>query len=394
MAKLIPLQQPAPAALARYRSLLAPPIDAYSALVPLDALLTLERDNEASLRPAQSREVNLAVAALGTSLKIPGAIVEPEKFGEVMAIELAGYPADILKEAVGHARRTLDWFPSIKEMIAICERLIEPRRNQYRAIWQMKAEHRRRQQETAERKTEAEREAESEMEREAQRQRLRDLEVQACERLGDDAPLPGDLELADSLSKPQVYRVGKPISWLAALAEGELWAAKYCRQMALAERAKRALEQGRVPWVDALAATKLIVTDEESARRQINVMMDHPVKYPRDRPTESFWRALCRIVRACGLDAPLFPEDRAAAAIDNLKHIAGLAALADVGPILDRQVREEWEARRAARMRPAMAWDCESGKKEPASVSRAPAADTDGGQEHHSPGQGFDSLPI
>src|SRR3984893_9223579 len=135
------------------------------------------------------------VVGAGVDPEFGRPIVEPEKFGEVMAIDLAGYPADILKEAVGHARRTLDWFPSIKEMIAICERLIEPRRNQYRAIWQMKAEHRRRRQETAERKAEAGLKGESEMEREAHRQRLRDLEVQARERLGDDAPLPGDLEL-------------------------------------------------------------------------------------------------------------------------------------------------------------------------------------------------------
>jgi hypothetical protein len=351
MAKVIPLR-PAPAALGQYLRLLATKlIDASSELVPLDALPALQCEIEASLRPAQSREVNMAVAALGASLKIPGAIENPEKFGEAMAIELAEYPADILKEAVGHARRTLDWFPSIKEMIAICERLIEPRRERLRAIRRTEAEYRRRQQEAAERAAEGEREAKREMKHEARRQakvkRFRCVEERARERLGDDAPLPGDLELADSLSLTQVYRVGKPVSWLAALADGERWAAKYCRQMALAERVKRALEQGHVSWDVALAAAKLIIVDEESARRQIEDIQDRPAKYPGDQPTESFWRAVWRIVRACGLDAPVFPEDAAAAAINNLKHLDGLAALADQRAVLDQQAREEWVARRA-----------------------------------------------
>jgi hypothetical protein len=148
-----------------------------------------------------------------------------------MEFDLAAleYPADILQEAVVSARRTLDWYPSIKEMIAICEHLIEPRRKQRRAIWQMEAEHHRRQQEAAERKAQAEleskREIEREKEREAHQRRLRDLELRVRERFGNDALLPGDLELADCLLADSdwatmVYRCGKPISWLHALARG------------------------------------------------------------------------------------------------------------------------------------------------------------------------------
>ena len=251
------------------------------------------------------------------------------------------------------ARRTLDWYPSIKEMIAICEQLIEPRRKQRRAIRQMEAEHHRRQQEAAERKAQAEleskREIEREKEREAHQRRLRDLELRVRERFGNDALLPGDLELADCLLADSdwatmVYRCGKPISWLHALAEGERWADQFCRQMALAERSKRALDQGRIRADDALALAKLISADEESARRQIEEMEGRPVKY-RDRLTESFWRALFRIHRAAGLDAHLFPEDRAAAAIDNLKHLTALAELRDVREILDRKLQEEWKLR-------------------------------------------------
>jgi len=361
MADGISLQQPAPAALAQYRSLLVPPIDAYSALVPLDALPALDRKIEASFKPAHPREVAMAVAALGASLKIPPTIEDPEQFGKAMEFDLAAleYPTDILQEAVVSARRTLDWYPSIKEMIAICEQLIEPRRKQRRAIRQMEAEHHRRQQEAAERKAQAEleskREIEREKEREAHQRRLRDLELRVRERFGNDALLPGDLELADCLLADSdwatmVYRCGKPISWLHALAEGERWADQFCRQMALAERSKRALEQGRIRADDALALAKLISADEESARRQIEEMEGRPVKY-RDRLTESFWRALFRIHRAAGLDAKLFPEDRAAAAIDNLKHLTALAELRDVREIFDRKLQEEWKLRGAHQQR-------------------------------------------
>jgi hypothetical protein len=92
-------------------------------LVPLAALPGLQSEIEASLGPAQLYEVEMTVAALGAALKMPGTIEDPERFGEAMAIELAEYPADILKEAIRHARRTLDWFPSIKEMSAICDQL-------------------------------------------------------------------------------------------------------------------------------------------------------------------------------------------------------------------------------------------------------------------------------
>jgi hypothetical protein len=52
----------------------------------------------------------------------------------------------------------------------------------------------------------------------------------------------------------------------------------------------------------------------------------------------------------CGLDAPRFPEDAAAAAIESLKHLTGLAELADTRAILDHQAREQWE-----RQQPALA---------------------------------------
>ena len=214
----------------------------------------------------------------------------------------------------------------------------------------MQAEHSRRRRVAADRLAEGEREAKREMEREVRRQReferLRNLEVQAHQRFGDEGPLPGDVELADSLSAALVCREGRKVSWQAALADGECWAAKYCRQIALAARVKTALEQGRVSWAEGIAVAKLIPTNEARARRQIEDLRDAPVKYLGGPPLETFWRALWKIHSACGLDVPRFPEDAAVAAIENLKHLTGLAKLADTRAIIDRKTTEEWKRRR------------------------------------------------
>jgi hypothetical protein len=345
MANVIPLR-PAPVTLDQYLRLLdTSPIGAYSELVPLDALPSLQCEIEARLRPAQSREVNIAVAALGASLKIPGAIENPEKFGEAMAIELAEYPADILKEAVGQARRTLDWFPSIKEMIAICEQLIEPRRERLRAIRRTEAEHHRRQQEAAERKVQAEREAQ----RAADKiRRLQGVEERARELLGNDAPLPGDIELADSISKPRVSRAGTEIGWLTALESGEFWAAQYCRLMALAERTRQAIGQGRIAWNECLAIGKLISRDEAAARSEVEKAEAREARPQYEaRPPERSWDAVgWRIRKVCGLDVPCSKDpDVVATAAETAKHLTALAGLADVREILDRQVQEAWASK-------------------------------------------------
>jgi hypothetical protein len=188
MAEIIPLTP----RFAQYRSLLVPPIDVYSALVPLDALPALEREIEATLKPAHPHEVSMAVAALGRWSNVGPGIQDPEQYSQGMeeALTARGYPVDVLQEAVVEARATFDWYPSPRAMLAICERLIEPRRKKRQAIWQMQAEHARRQQEAAERKAQAEREAE----RAARIRWLQGLEERARERFGNDAPLPGEIE--------------------------------------------------------------------------------------------------------------------------------------------------------------------------------------------------------
>jgi hypothetical protein len=325
--------------------LLIPPIDAYSALVPLDALPALEREIEATLKPAHRREVSMAVATLGAWLKIPSTIACPEQFGKAMEDELVAcrYPADVLNEAVLQARRQLDWYPSIKEMIAICEQLIKPRRLRDLAIGQMKAEHARRQQESASA-------PEEEARRRAEIKWLRVLEERARQRFGNNAPLPGDIELANSISKPRVS-CGRSISWSAALERGELWAAQYCRLMALAERTRQAIRQGRIDWDECLQIGKLISRDEAAARSAVAEAEAREARPQYEFPSpDSFWDALWRIHKACGLDVPRSKDpDAVPTAIENAKHLAALAGLADVREIDDRPMLEEWVRQRRQR---------------------------------------------
>ena len=365
----------------------------------------------ASLQPAKLSEVQGAVTLLAKALPIMPSIQDPEAFKGIMAEFLAPYPADVLMEAVYQAIPGFKHMPSIHEMVAICEQLIEPRRNQ---LW----EHRRRQEEKDERQRRChdfqarlathigddvpslyeielaarlmpdllragmpvtwrqfadedpracaelcKRLAEiarseplnsgeirhllATTEEDREHRRWRDLERQACERLGDAAPLPGDVALADRISNSLVSRGGSEISWPAALQCGELWAAQYCRLMALAERTRQAIRQGRIAWHECLAIAKLISRDEAAARsavEQAEALAARPkYEFP---PPESFWDALYRIRKECGIDVPRSKDpDAVATAAETAKHLTALAGLADVRKILDRQVQEAWASK-------------------------------------------------
>jgi hypothetical protein len=341
--------------ISRYWNALANPdaIDRYSQLIPEAILPDLRREIEDSLKPASHQEVAKAVVVVIGALKIPtNAIDDKEAYFKWMRLALGAgrFPADIINEVVMRAINTEQWTPSTAKLLESAEHLVEERRRRLRTVERTELEYRRRRQEAADREAEAEREARREVKREACRKaRIRwfgDLEARARERFGDDAPLTGDADLADELTPTKgLHRQDLPVSWQAALGKGEHWAAQYCRQMALAARVKQALEQGRVSWDEGIAAAKLIVTDEASARRRIEGMQGAPAKYLGGPPAETFWRAVWKIAGACGLDIPVFPEDAAAAALDNLKHLTALAELADTRAILDRQVEEEWNRR-------------------------------------------------
>jgi hypothetical protein len=340
--------------ISKYWNQLANPdaVDGYSLLIPEEVLPELRCAIEDSLKPASRAEIAKAVAVLIAGCKIPtNAVEDKEAYFRLMRLRLgaAGFPADVINEAVMRAIDTEKYTPATATILDAAARLVDERYRRLQTIARTQAEYFRRRRLAAERdataQSEARREAELKTHREAELRRLQDLEARARQRFGDDGPLPGDVELADGLSRILVFRAGRPMSWQSALADGERWAAQYCRQMALAARVRRVLEQGRVSWDGALAAVKLIPRDETTARLHVDDFEGAAASYLSGPPSESFWRAVWKIAGACGLDTPVFPEDAAASAIDRLNHLTGLAELADTRAVLDRQTKEEWKRR-------------------------------------------------
>jgi len=320
-----------------------------SNVIPLDA----KRRVEASLQPASLSETQAAVATLTKALAIMPSIQDPPAYKAIMAEFLAPYPADVLMQAVEQAIKDFKQMPSIREMVELCKRLVEPRREELRCL---EYEQREAAGRAAEAGRAAQRAAEDKARRQAHIRWLRVVEERARERLGDAAPLPGDIELADSISKSTVSYAGRRISWSAALERGELWAAQYCRLMALAERTWRAIEQGRIAWNECLAIGKLISRDEAAARSEVEKAEAREARQGyADPPPESFWDALWRIHKACGLDVPRSKDpDAVATAVANSKHLAALAGLAPEREIVERQVREEWESKYPSCARPSV----------------------------------------
>ena len=74
-------------------------------------------------------------------------------FQRFLAHHGAGYPAEILETAVHELVRTSKWLPVTAELVAACERLMEPRRAELRAARAMQAEHERREAEREQRAT-------------------------------------------------------------------------------------------------------------------------------------------------------------------------------------------------------------------------------------------------
>src|ERR1700732_2995164 len=172
-------------------------VDEYSQLIPLDHLSMLDEVIEASLKPAARADLAKAVAVLFASFKGGDVLEDRPAFTRLMTAELAVYPTDILERAIIQARRTIKWLPSIADMIAILNAFFYKRRSQLYIVQRMIGEHRRRLDMAASRKVEAEREIKRQQEYEAH---LQKLEMRVRERFGDDAPLPGDIKLADRLS--------------------------------------------------------------------------------------------------------------------------------------------------------------------------------------------------
>jgi hypothetical protein len=318
-----------------------------SNVIPLDA----KRRIEASLQPASLSETQAAVAMLAKALPIMPSIQDPPAYKAIMAEFLAPYPADVLMQAVHQAIKDFKQMPSIREMVELCKRLVWPRHEERRCLERAEYEKQHAQRQAAGRAAEAGRAAQRAAEDKARRQphieRMRVVEERARERLGDAAPLSGDVELADSISKSMVSCAGCSISWSVALERGELWAAQYCRLMALAERTWRAIEQGRITWNECLAIGKLISRDEAAARSEVEKAEAREARQGYAAPPpESFKDRLWGIHKACGLDVPRSKDlDAVATAVANSKHLAALAGLAADREILERPLREEWDKR-------------------------------------------------
>jgi hypothetical protein len=189
---------------------------AMSNVIPMDP----KKRIEASLQPASPSEAQAAVAMLAKALPIMPSIQDPQAFKGIMAEFLAAYPADVLIAAVDQAVQKFKHMPSTAEMIELCKGLVYPRREALNRLERIEYEN---QHEAERRRTEraaaAEREAAEEARRQATIRWLRGIEERARERLGDAAPLPGDVAFAYSIFEVSGQPLGK-IRLVARGAEG------------------------------------------------------------------------------------------------------------------------------------------------------------------------------
>jgi hypothetical protein len=225
----------------------------HSQLIAPGCLSKLREAIDASLRPAPLEEIRKAVAVIVASFKIPSNLEDPPTFTRLMINDLAMYPADILGEAISHARRTFKWLPSIAEMVEICDQLLGKRRSLLCTADRMMEEHHRRRQK-------AEREDHGRRLREEQAARIRALYGDAV------AVSPDEIKLATYFRPIMHWPIGKMFAWHESLNRGELWAARLCRRLALAERAKRAEVKGLIPPGRAAAIVTLVLVDESATR--------------------------------------------------------------------------------------------------------------------------------
>jgi len=317
------------------------PVDGFTRLLPLNRLAALRHQIANEEAPAGQQVAAKVVAVLAGCLKMPGSnvIAQPEMFIRQMPEVLADQPTDALWAAAWQVRCTMKYIPAPAELRLICEDIRRPRHQMLRTIEAMEEEHGRRRQA-------AQREAEREAERERERERLRRLEARFFEIFGDDAPMPGDVELASSLSPTGAgRRGGKLVSWRNALADGEVWAAVLCRRLALVERAKRAHAQGLASEEETIAIAARVVSGENTARRLVEDIEPRIPAYPAGRRTRTLWPAVRNIEMACGFYRLGFDEDPDDPRENAIACLRQSEALADTRAVLDRQAREQWEER-------------------------------------------------
>jgi hypothetical protein len=154
----------------------------------------------------------------------------PDVYIGAMSSELEEFPADVLRETVTIARRTLRFLPSIAEMISIAETLVLERRRMLRNVERMEREHERR------------RAAQEQQEQRERERRERDEEIGRKLAAVPGAPRLGEFLLADEAMR--FLRAGHVWSrwqtadeWKSSLLRGEAWAFTACRLGLLAQQA-------------------------------------------------------------------------------------------------------------------------------------------------------------
>jgi hypothetical protein len=125
--------------ISKYWNQLANPdaVDGYSLLIPEEVLPELRCAIEDSLKPASRAEIAKAVAVLIAGCKIPtNAVEDKEAYFRLMRLRLgaAGFPADVINEAVMRAIDTEKYTPATATILDAAARLVDERYRRLQTI--------------------------------------------------------------------------------------------------------------------------------------------------------------------------------------------------------------------------------------------------------------------
>lgn len=171
--------------LKRHRYALKGDVYESTQLVPVAALEEFVPELRRACMPAKEEEVRLhAMLLVGAYPRRE--MDDPDIYVCTLCFDPQEFPADIIQDACAEVRRTVKFFPSISEVYQIAQKLMNERTGRLRVAEQMLAEHERR---------EVERRQEAERKRRWREDRER-LHASVVEAFGDDAPRPGDFDVA------------------------------------------------------------------------------------------------------------------------------------------------------------------------------------------------------